>query len=181
LREAAQNNLCGLFSGKISRIEEKVNGNFLGIRIAPVFVGSIMRLLLCLLLLSGWALAQSPKDLVEQGARSVKTEGCRAAVPYFQTAAQQEPTNTDAWFQLGMCQGRLGQQEAKITAMRHILTVQPDSVPARHQLVLALRTLGRNADAAEQITALRRYNAALASDLQRLFAQSDASVRLAQR
>lgn len=108
-----------------------------------------------------------------------QTEGCREALPLLMEIMQQEPENAAAWFQLGMCRGKVGEQAAKVEAMERAVALRPADNAARHQLILALRILGRDGQARDQVKTLAETNPALAQQLARLLQDRAAPVQTA--
>jgi|SRR5579883_2474946 len=115
--------------------------------------------------------ASNPVDaaaqLVAQGRITAQVEDSQAALPIFKKATETDAKNAQAWYELGMCQGRLGQQAAKVVSLERAVALQPTNTSARHQLVLALRILGRTQDTQAQLTELKKYDPALAAGIER--------------
>lgn len=136
-----------------------------------------MKFAAILFALSTLVTAQTPSSppeqaaqLVSQGIVATRVEDSRAALPYFQQAVSLDPNNADAWFELGMCQGRMGQQSAKATSLDKAVALRPTFTAARHQLVLALRLSGHANESHRQLAELRKYDAALASGVEKAIA-----------
>lgn len=119
------------------------------------------------------------EERLAQAIFTSQTEGCRAALPQLMEITQQEPNSAAAWFQLGMCRGKVGEQVAKVEAMEKAVALRPADDAARHQLILALRILGRDGQAREQVKTLAETNPALAQQLARLVQDRAAPVQTA--
>ena len=113
---------------------------------------------------------EQASQLLSQGVMTARIEDSRAALTYFEQAVALDAKNADAWFELGMCEGRLGKQAAKATALDKAVSLRPTFVAARHQLVLALRLSGHANEARQQLTELRKYDASLASGVEKAIA-----------
>lgn len=111
--------------------------------------------------------ADPSAELVSQGRITIQVEDAQAALPLFERATKLDAKNAQAWFELGMCQGRLGQQSAKVASLERAIEVLPSYTAARHQLVLSLRILGRTKDLQAQLVELKKYDAALATGVER--------------
>ena len=110
--------------------------------------------------------------------RTADTENCTAALPQIEASLKLNQENPEAWYQRGICEGRIGKQSAKVESLRHALTLSPDHVAARHQLILALRLTRQVQKAQAEVNLLRKQNAELADSLDRLL-QTGRTARLA--
>lgn len=110
---------------------------------------------------------EQANQLVAQGILTTHTENCQTALPYFERAVALDSKSAEAWYELGMCKGRLGQQAAKAAALDKAIAARPTYTAARHQLILALRLAGQTKEAQHQLAELRKYDAALAAGVEK--------------
>jgi len=130
----------------------------IGFLIYPVFGASV----------SVGQTLSSAKVLSVPETRTRHIQNCTIQLSDLEAKLQRDESDFQAWYERGICQGRLGQQSGKVLSLRQALTLAPDLVPARHQLILALRWTGQTEKAQAEVAVLRRYDPELASDLHRL-------------
>ncbi len=80
------------------------------------------------------------------------------AIPSFSSALGQEGCPPEAWYNLGMCRGRLGEHAAAVTDFSRFLGLRPKDVDAH------LQRANRRLDAAEYAGAADDYEKAIALD-----------------
>ncbi len=90
------------------------------------------------------------------------------ALRYFQRAVKQNPRDARAWFQAGFCMGKLGQTEAKLTAYRKALQLDPKYVDAHYSLGISLLLAGRKCEANRELVALKPLDPESAGKLEQL-------------
>ncbi len=90
------------------------------------------------------------------------------ALRYFEQAVEQNPRDARAWFQAGFCMGKLGHTEAKLTAYRKALQLDPKYVDAHYSLGISLLLAGRKCEANRELVALKPLDAESAGKLEQL-------------
>ena len=87
------------------------------------------------------------------------------ALSHFRRAVAKDPSNADAWFQVGYCCGKLGRLQDAIDAFKHANRIKPDYAEAHHILGLMYLLAGNKASALEEYKILKDLDRVLANEL----------------
>jgi Tfp pilus assembly protein PilF len=71
------------------------------------------------------------------------------ALPYFENAVKKDPRFADAYFQIGLCNGRLGRHTEAIQAFKQVIRIQPDYAEAHFNLGVTYADLGNHTEEIE--------------------------------
>jgi predicted O-linked N-acetylglucosamine transferase (SPINDLY family) len=102
--------------------------------------------------------ALSASELINEGLRQRQQFDANAARPYFEKAAQIEPTSYVPWFMLGNVASELGELDAAIAHYEHARDLQPNDHVVRYNLGLNQLNRGYIDTAIEELRAASRLS-----------------------
>ena len=91
--------------------------------------------------------ASPAQSELSKGIKYYFAEEYDKALPLFQAATKNDPTNAIAWYGLGSCLDQLGRYDDAIAAYKQAISIDPDDAYAHYGLGYAYGELGRNDDA----------------------------------
>lgn len=93
------------------------------------------------------------------------SNSCQAALPHLQLATKLDPAFAQAWMEIALCQGRMGDWDAKVLGLRRSIQADPQYGGSYYHLALALALRGEAANAWLVSNELDKVNSALADKL----------------
>jgi tetratricopeptide (TPR) repeat protein len=83
------------------------------------------------------------------GLKELWQENWSAALTFFQKAIEKNLQDSNAWFQVGYCYGKLGRSQDAIESFKQAIRIKPDYAEAHNNLGVAYGELGRWQEAIE--------------------------------
>jgi tetratricopeptide (TPR) repeat protein len=83
----------------------------------------------------------------QKGLKELWQENWSAALTYFQKAKEKNPQDSNAWFYVGYCYGKLGRYQDAIESYKQSIGIKPDDAEAHYNLGNAYGNLGHYQDA----------------------------------
>jgi len=94
------------------------------------------------------------EKLFRSGAQAQQERRLADAIAAYSKATQLDPAYFEAYYNLALAAGEMGNTQASLTAYERALTVQPDSPDARYSFALALKQANYLTDAANELEKL---------------------------
>jgi tetratricopeptide (TPR) repeat protein len=89
------------------------------------------------------------QQFYQMGLKEVWQENYVAALEYFQKAKEKNPQDSNAWFQVGYCYGKLGRHQEAMEFYKQTIRINPDYAEAHYNLGVAYGKLGHYLDEIE--------------------------------
>ncbi len=98
------------------------------------------------------ALAADSNDaqlFYRNGLKELWQKNWSAALTFFQKAIEKNPQDSNVWFQVGYCYGKLGRSQDAIESFKRAIRIKPDYAEAHNNLGVVYGELGRWQEAIE--------------------------------